>query len=197
MKDHDADVVRETAPRYGEGDNRLTYDDYLRAPAGLRYELVEGELRMVPSPSVTHQDISMRLERMLLEHLQDRGLGKVLHAPCDVVLSHHNVVQPDVFFVSKDRLGIIGKENVKGAPDLVIEILSESTKDWDQVSKRSVYSLYGVREYWIVDPDARTIEVATRRKNKLETVGVYSAGETVLSVILPDLRVDVDPLFAE
>jgi len=197
MKDHDVDVVRETAPRYGEGDNRLTYDDYLRAPAGLRYELVEGVLRMTPSPSITHQEVSMRLVRVFLERLQDKGMGKVYHAPCDVVLSYHDVVQPDIFFISRDRLGIIGKANVKGSPDLVIEILSESTKDWDRVSKRRVYSLYGVREFWIVDPDARTIEIASRRGSSLETAGVHHVGETASSLILPELMVDVGPLFPE
>jgi len=197
MKDHEMDMVRETAARYGEADNRLTYDDYLRAPAGLRYELVEGAMRMTPSPSVTHQEISMRLERVLLERLQDTGMGKVYQAPCDVVLSYHDVVQPDIFFISKNRLGIIGKANVKGAPDLVIEILSESTEDWDRVSKRRVYSQYGVREFWIVDPAARTIEVAVRKGSSLETAGVYHVGETASSLILPDLKVDVGPMFPE
>ena len=191
------DVVRETAARCGEADNRLTYDDYLRAPAGLRYELVEGAMRMTPSPSTTHQEVSMRLERVLLERLQDMGMGKVYQAPCDVVLSYHDVVQPDIFFITKERLGIIGKANVKGAPDLIVEIPSESTEDWDRVSKRRVYSQYGVREFWIVDPGARTIEVAVRRGSSLETAAVYNVGETASSLILPDLKVDVGPLFPE
>ena len=139
----------------------------------------------------------MRLERVLLERLQDMGMGKVYQAPCDVVLSYHDVVQPDIFFITKERLGIIGKANVKGAPDLIVEIPSESTEDWDRVSKRRVYSQYGVREFWIVDPGARTIEVAVRRGSSLETAAVYNVGETASSLILPDLKVDVGPLFPE
>ena len=108
----DSHVVRETAPKYGDGRVRLTaYDDYLRMPAGLCYELVEGEMRMTPSPNTLHQEISKRLGRILLERLEDRGMGKVYCAPYDVVLSEHNVVQPDLLFVSSDRLGIIGKAN--------------------------------------------------------------------------------------
>lgn len=85
----------------------------------------------------------------------------------------------------------------EGAPDLVIEILSESAEDWDRVSKRRVYSPYGVREFWIVDPAARTVEVAVRTGSSLEIAGVYHVGETASSLILPDLKVDVGPLFPE
>ena len=105
MKDHDS--VRKTAPKYGDNRVRLTYDDYLRMPDGLRYELVEGEMRMVPSPSTLHQEVSKRLGRLLLERLEDQGIGRVYNAPLDVVLSEHNVVQPDLLFISKDRLGRI------------------------------------------------------------------------------------------
>ena len=124
-------------------------------------------------------------------------MGEVYQAPCDVVLSHYDVVQPDIFFVSRDRLGIVGKANVTGAPDLMIEILSESTRDWDRVSKRRIYSLYGVREMWIVDPDAKTVEVAARKGSSLETACVYHVGETATSVILANLQVEVGPLFPE
>ena len=109
-------VARETAPEYGP-DIRLTYEDYLRAPAGLRYELVEGDLRMPPSPSTFHQRISKRLLRVLVEALEDSGRGEVFDAPCDVVMSEHNVVQPDLFFILKEHLEIVGQSNVMGVPD--------------------------------------------------------------------------------
>jgi len=105
-------------------------------------------------------------------------------------------VQPDILFIAKDRLGIVCKANVQGAPDLVIEVLSESTESWDRVSKRRVYSKYGVREYWLVDPDATTIEVLSRVAGSLSTAGVYRAGETASSLAFPDLRVDVGSVFA-
>jgi Uma2 family endonuclease len=184
-------------PKYGDERVRLTYEDYLRMPSGLRYELVEGEMRMTPSPNTLHQEISKRLGRMLLERLEDREMGKVYNAPYDVVLSEHNVVQPDLLFVSKDRLGIIGKANVKGSPDLVVEILSESTEEWDRVTKRRAYSRYGVRELWIVDLRAKTVEVASHDGSELVTVGIYPPGTTAQSVLAPDVVVDVSELFKE
>lgn len=195
MKDHDS--VRKTAPKYGDNRVRLTYDDYLRMPDGLRYELVEGEMRMVPSPSTLHQEVSKRLGRLLLERLEDQGIGRVYNAPLDVVLSEHNVVQPDLLFISKDRLGMIGKANVQGPPDLVVEILSESTEQWDRVTKRRAYARFGVRELWIVDLQAKTIEVASRDASDLVTVGVYPSGATAASVLFPDLTVNVTDLFRE
>ena len=124
MKDRYADVVRETAVSYGNEDDLLTYDDYLRMPEGIRYELLEGELLMTPSPTPMHQTVLNRLNRIFLEQLEDRGLGKVFVAPLDIVLSEHNVAQPDILFISKDRLGIIGKANVRGAPDLVVSLVN-------------------------------------------------------------------------
>ncbi len=165
--------AKETAAQYLDGRVRLTYEDYCRMPAGLRYELVEGDPRMVPSPSVRHQKISQRLERPLLERVEDAGRGTVLDAPCDVVLSEHNVVQPDLLFVAKDRLGIIGEANIQGAPDLVIEILSKDSEPWDRVTKRRTYARYGVRELWAPGgfPD-------------LVTVATYPAGVTARGPLL-------------
>lgn len=194
--------AKETAAQHLDQRVRLTYDDYCRMPAGLRYELVEGDIRMVPSPSVRHQELSQRLERLLLEQLQDEGRGKVLDAPCDVVLSEHNVVQPDILFVAKDRLGIVGEANIQGPPDLVIEILSESTKSWDQVTKRRVYARYGVREFWLVDPETKTVEVASLIEPPggvpdLVTVATYPAGTTARGPLLPEFEVEVSHLFEE
>lgn len=173
----------------------LTYDDYLRMPAGLRYEIVEGEPRMVPSPGVFHQEISKRLGRVLLEWIEGQDLGLVYNAPLDVILSEHNVVQPDLLYVSKERLGIIRKENIGGAPDLVVEILSPSTAGWDQSTKRRIYGLYGVRELWLVDPEGKSIEVAVWKEGSLITVAVYPAGSTLSSPLLPGFTMEVSRLF--
>ncbi len=189
------DEVREVAQKYDSDAVRLTYDDYCRMPAGLRYELVEGDLRMVPSPDVFHQEISKRLQRILLEWIEDRGLGKVYNAPIDVVLSEHNVVQPDLLYVSRERLGIIEKANIWGAPDLVIEILSPSTTEWDRVTKRRAYARYGVRELWIVDPEGRGIEIATLQGRELATLQVYPEGAVLNSPSLPGFTRDVAQLF--
>lgn len=189
------DEVKELAVKYDTPETRFTYEDYCRMPAGLRYELVEGDLRMVPSPSVSHQTVSKRFQRLLMEWIEDQGLGEVYNAPIDVVLDQHNVVQPDLLYISRERSGIITKANIQGAPDLVVEILSPSTTEWDRVTKRRAYERYGVRELWVVDPEGQSIEVAARKETRLETLQVYPRGTTMVSPILPGFALDVDQLF--
>lgn len=193
----DTDKFRETAPQYIPRELRLTYDDYCRIPCTERYELIGGALRkMTPAPSVFHQEISKRLGRLLVEWIEDRNLGKVYHAPIDVVLSQYDVVQPDLLYVSQERLGIIQKANIQGAPDLVVEILSPHTVEWDRETKRPVYARYGVREMWLVDPDGRSIEVAVHDGRELATSQVYSPGATMTNNLLAGFTLAVDKLFS-
>jgi Uma2 family endonuclease len=194
----DSDLLaRETARRYSGPEALLTYKDYRKTPPGQRYELVEGVLRRVNAPSIPHQVISQRLEQLLLGQLQGPGKGRVLQAPVDVVFSEHDVVQPDLLFITSDRLGIITDANVQGAPDLVVEILSRSTEQWDGQTKRGLYARYGVREYWLVDPESQTVEVTSLGGSELVTAGVYGAGTAVESPLLPGIQVEVGALFCE
>lgn len=102
------ELVRETAPQYIPPQLHLTYEDYRRMPSGERYELVEGDLRKItPASSVLHQRVSGRIEKALRQWVDDHQLGEVYDAPVDVVLSEHNVVQPDILYVCEDRLGIV------------------------------------------------------------------------------------------
>lgn len=189
------DVLKETAPRYA-ADLRLTYDDYCHIPFGERYELVEGELRrMTPSPTVFHQKVSGKIEKALREWVDVHGLGEVYYSPIDVVLSEHNVVQPDILYISRERLGIIKKACIQGAPDLVVEILSPSTLEWDRVTKRRIYGRYGIREYWIADPDGRSIEVAAHNGKELATIQVYPLGTTLVSSLLHGFELKIDKVF--
>lgn len=197
MKEPDAPrELQETAVEYKSQKARLTYEDYCLTPPGERYELIEGVLRkMTPAPSVFHQEISKRLERLLLEWVEDRGLGKVYDAPIDVVLSQHNVLQPDLIYISKERTEIIHKANIWGAPDLVVEILSPSTAELDQETKRQIYAAYGVRELWLVDPDNKSIEVATLDGHELATLEIYRPGSIMTTRLLPGFSLDVGMLF--
>ena len=137
----------------------LTYADYAALPDdGHRYQLLEGELVVTPSPNRWHQQISIRLASDVLNHVQARGLGRVFAAPLDVTLDDHNVVQPDIFFISKARAGILQDGRIIGAPDLCVEILSPGTERIDRVRKLGLYARFGVTHYWIVDLAARTIE---------------------------------------
>ncbi|NPV78710.1 MAG: Uma2 family endonuclease [Firmicutes bacterium] len=189
-------MVKETAVQYYTADLRLTYADYCRMPSGERYELVEGDLRkMTPAPSVFHQKVSGRIEKALRHWVENRDLGEVYDAPIDVVLSEHNVVQPDILYVSLERLGIIKEAYIQGAPDLVVEILSPSTAELDRVTKRRIYGRYGVREFWIVDPDGHSIEVAAHNGRELATVQVYPPGTTLESPLLDGFRLEIDEVF--
>ena len=176
---------------------KYTYRDYINLPESEleRYELIEGELYMVPSPRPTHQKIVVALAFTIREYVQEHDLGEVLVAPLDVVLSDEDVLQPDILFISKQRMGIVTEQNIKGPPDLVVEVLSPGTADRDRTIKRARYLRFGVREYWIVDPGTRTIEVLKAGALEFETVRVYSEGTTAGSPVLDGLQVEVSSIF--
>ena len=174
---------------------KFSYDDYLLLPDGRRHEIVDGDLRVVPAPNIRHQRISRNLEFALGEYIRQNDLGELLHAPCDVLLAQDNVVQPDILFVAKDRLGIIGSACVEGPPDLIIEILSEGTKHGDRILKRKLYARFAVSEYWIVDPESKTIEVLRWSEAGYETAAVYPQSGAVSSELFPALRLKLKDIF--
>ncbi|MDF2629523.1 MAG: hypothetical protein K0R39_3354 [Symbiobacteriaceae bacterium] len=174
---------------------RFTYDDYKLLPEDKRYEIIEGELLMTPAPNVRHQRVLMRLANKLYMSLETERLGAVLPAPTDVVLDHETVVQPDILFVSAARQELLRFDGaVHGAPDLVVEILSPSTASRDKVVKRKLYQKYGVREMWIVDPEAQTIEVCDFSGE----TGKHLAKESALtSALLPGFQMPLSDIFPD
>ncbi len=179
---------------------KFTYEDYKSLPESEteRYELLEGELVMVPSPDTEHQDIVGNLFRLLSDHVHKHRLGKVYLAPLDVVLGERDeeeVVQPDILYISHRRQGIIAREEIRGAPDLVIEVLSPSTAQRDRTLKKKLYARHGVQEYWIVDPKAQTLEVYEWHPKGFERVGLYGAEQTLTSRLLPTLRIPLREVF--
>jgi Uma2 family endonuclease len=159
-------------------DRLLTYADYAVLPDdGQRYQLLEGELVMTPSPSRWHQEVSRELEFRLLAHVREHDLGEVFDAPLDVTLDDRNVVQPDILFVSKARAGILQGSRIIGAPDLCVEILSPGTERLDRVRKLELYARFDVTHYWIVDVVARTIEeyVLAGGVYRVRSVAAYDA----------------------
>ena len=175
--------------------NKFAYEDYRNTPDDVRYELLDGELIMVPAPNMAHQGISTVLLRLIDTFVFLRKLGKVFHAPTDVVFSDTEVVQPDVLFVSNERSHIITEDNIRGAPDLVIEILSPSTAGRDRTFKRTLYERYGVREYWMVDPAARNITVLVLGEKGYELAGIYGEGQTLTSPTLPGFSLSLNDIF--
>ena len=177
---------------------KLTYEDYQHTPEDQRHELLDGELIMVPAPNLRHQRIGMRLGALLHAFVQERELGEVFHAPCDVVLSNTDVVQPDLLFVSSERAHLLlGGDSVLGAPDLVVEILSPATAGRDRTLKRSLYARHGVKEYWLVDPDALTVTVLRPGAADFEVAAVYGEGRTMASPALPGFAADLNELFRD
>lgn len=155
-----------------------TYDDYLTLPDDLNiYEIIEGELFMTPAPTTKHQKVSRNLFRLLDRHLTEHPDGEAFYSPIDVVLSRHTVVQPDIIFISKDNLSIITEKNIKGTPDLVIEILSPTTGQKDRIVKMNTYAKHGIRNIWLIDPDNRTLEVFELDRKKTYRLILGLAGE--------------------
>ncbi len=174
---------------------KLTYADYLEIPDDERYELLNGDLFLSPSPSELHQYLLSVLHLRIGSFARDRNLGKVYFSPFDVVLSDTDVVQPDLLFISSDRIEIITANNVQGAPDLVVEILSPGTADRDRTLKLDLYAKHGVKEYWIVDPDARTIMVLLQGENRFEVSGIFGEEQSLTSPTLDGFTIALMDIF--
>jgi Uma2 family endonuclease len=174
---------------------KYTFEDYLKTPEDERYELIEGELLMTPSPVPKHQRISGKIDFILRKFVTENNIGEVFYAPCDVLLDEENVVQPDILFISKERLGIIGEKNIQGVPDLVIEIISESTAYRDLVQKKKLYARFGIKEYWIVVPGEESIEVYILKDNTYILYKAYSKDDTLESPYLKDLKLGLKGIF--
>jgi len=174
---------------------RCTYEDYLKTPEDKRYELINGELLMTPSPIPNHQRVSGKLEFVLRKFVTENNLGEVFDAPCDVYLDNENVVQPDILFISKDRLGIIGEKNIQGPPNFLIEIISEHSVYRDMVQKKRLYARFGVKEYWIVIPEEEEIEVYILKDNTYQLYRTYRKGDTLESSSLEGLKIGLEEIF--
>jgi len=177
---------------------KLTYADYLRIPDdGKRHEIIDGEHFVTAAPFIRHQRLVLRLAIRLEAFVREHRLGEALIAPTDVVLSRHDIVQPDLLFISNERSSIVEEKNVQGAPDLVIEILSESSRRLDEVLKRQAYERWGAREYWMFDPHWKTVQVWERTAGKLRRKAQLSAaaGDVLTSPLLPGLEIPLAEIF--
>ncbi|MBI2486617.1 MAG: Uma2 family endonuclease [Deltaproteobacteria bacterium] len=174
---------------------KLTYKDYASLEDDKRYELIEGELYMVPSPGFYHQSVLINLLNFLINFVKKKQLGIVLCAPMDVVLTENDVVQPDILFISNENRGIITETNIKGASDLVVEILSPNTLERDKIVKKAIYEKHGVKEYWIVDPTGKLVEVLTLKEEGFEFFGTYFLDDELTSPLLKKLKIPLKEIF--
>jgi Uma2 family endonuclease len=173
----------------------FTYDDLADTPDdGNRYEIINGELLVSPSPSAKHQRVLNRLNIRMSAFVDVHQLGEVFIAPLDVIVSPYNVVQPDLFFIARHRLVNMVGRAITGAPDLAVEVLSPHSRMIDLVRKRAMYATAGVQEYWAVDSRHRTVTVFTLVNGQYEVV--EARGGFARSLVLPGFEINIAELFA-
>jgi Uma2 family endonuclease len=177
---------------------KYTYEDFLLFPDdGRRHEIIDGEHHVTPSPHTRHQKISGDLAYEIKDYLKIHGGGQLYSAPLDVVLSDLDIVEPDLVFVASSRSQIITEKNLQGSPDLVVEILSSSTRRTDEIVKRKLYERYGVAEYWIVDPELDAVKVYRMAESRYVRAAELTAeaGEELTTPLLPGLKISLVELF--
>ncbi len=177
---------------------KFTYQDYLLFPDdGKRHEIIDGDHFMTPAPRTKHQNISGNLFATLHAHLKHTSEGRVFAAPTDVVLSDLDVIQPDLLYISAAHAQIITDANVQGPPDLIVEILSESTRKTDEIVKRKLYERFGVQEYWIVDPELEAVKIYRLTEQRYVRAAELSreSGDALATPLLPGLQIPLSSLF--
>lgn len=180
-------------PRQGE----WTYEHWRQFPNdGWKYEILDGVLYMSPPPTINHQDVSGELFARMRLFARDHTLGTVLEAPCGVRLPTQSVpVEPDIFFIRRERRHIIEERYVEGAPDLVVEVLSRSNADYDRTIKYAQYERAGVTEYWLVNYWDETIAIYNLAEQQYRLTGIFQRGDTATSQVLSGFQIAVADLF--
>lgn len=173
-----------------------TQADYEQLPENAPYQLINYHLVYMPSPFNKHQEVSGELHFLIKAYLKSSQLGgRLLYAPADVYFDEGNVYQPDLFFVSERRKHIVTDKYTYGAPDLVIEILSESTMHQDYEEKMKVYAKYGVVEYWIVNVEKASIEVYHNENGVMHLDRQVEKGNPIQSKVIQGLVINTAEIF--
>jgi len=176
----------------------LTYDDLLLTPDdGKRYEILEGDLYVTAAPNLAHQHCVGMLLQIIAPHVRTGGLGRVYVAPADVLLSNISVVEPDLVFVSRERLAILTAANVRGTPDLAIEVLTPSTESVDRGRKMQIYAQYGLPHYWLVDPAARFAEAYRLGVGGYELAARAEGEQPFTAPPFPELTIPLAELWSD
>lgn len=182
---------------------RMTYEEFMRLPEEKgRCELISGWVVREPSPGCLHQVAVGNLYRLLWNHARHAGSGHVFLGPFDTVLSRANVFQPDLLYIASEHAHVITPKNVQGPPDLAVEVISPSSARKDRILRLRQYAIFGVREYWIIDPVQQTIEVFTLNdapgeggEPRYEAAGVFTPGTSMRSGLLPGFTCDPAEVF--
>ncbi|MBN2318470.1 MAG: Uma2 family endonuclease [Acidobacteria bacterium] len=159
-------------------------------------EILNGTASAVPAADTKHQRIAIKLTAFLYEKLEQKNRGIVMSAPSRVMLSSRDIVKPDIFFVRKNREGILGEQIILGPPDIVVEITSNDTWERDMYEKRKIYSDAGILEYWIVDPEAETVEQLVWSELGYISIRMDRKCNILSSAFFTDLEIPVSEVFA-
>ena len=175
----------------------LTYDDYVRltpSDSG-NYELHNGQIIYMASPIPAHQKVSMRLSSRLFNHIDRHKLGEILTAPMDVVFTPNDTVQPDILFLSNERMHLLGNKKIEGAPDLVVEILSPSNSPKEMGYKKILYEMCGVREYWVINYDKKTLAQYENVDGEFFMRCIFQKTDTLTALCIKDFQTPMNELF--
>ena len=192
----DRDISEDRREAGAPGGLKVRYQDILAlGETNRRIELFDGECIMPAMPTSQHQYIATRLAVYIFNYVEGRGLGKTFGSPVDVYVSETTVLQPDLSFLSSERLFIDDGKKLNGAPDLVIEILSEATEQRDRTFKFREYARSGAKEYWLVSPEKREIEVYQNSENGFELASIYRRSDILNTSLFGDIQLTVGLIF--
>jgi len=175
----------------------LTYQDYVKLtpPDNGNFELLNGQIYFMASPKPSHQRISLRLSYFLAACVIPNNLGEIFPAPMDVVFTEHDTFQPDLLFITKERLNIIGENKIEGSPDLVVEILSPSNDVNEMSYKKHIYEITGVKEYWLVNVEKQTLTLYKQVDNELRWQRDIQKSEIFKSEIIQGFELELNKIF--
>lgn len=175
----------------------LTYDDYVKLtpPDSGNYELLNGQIYFMASPKPSHQRISSRLNVFLGNFIILNNLGELFAAPMDVVFTEHDTFQPDLLFITKERLNIIGENKIEGSPNLVVEILSPSNDSSEMSYKKHIYEITGVQEYWLINVEKQTLKLYKQVDNELRWQRDIQKNDVLQSETIKGFELELSKIF--
>jgi Uma2 family endonuclease len=175
----------------------LTYLDYVKLtpPDNGNFELLNGQIYFMSSPKPSHQRISLRLSYFLAACVIPNNLGEIFTAPMDVVFTEYDTFQPDLLFITKERLNIIGENKIEGSPDLVVEILSPSNDANEMSYKRHIYGSKGVKEYWLINVEKQMLTLYKQIDNELRWQKDIQKNEVLKSEIIQGFELELSNIF--
>jgi Uma2 family endonuclease len=180
---------------FGSEKKQSTYSDYLKTPEGGKFQLIGGEIIEMTSPSLYHQEILLNLVSEFRNFLLKNRVGKVFVAPSDVHFTDTETYQPDILILLTESFSKMQENKIEGAPDLIVEVLSPSTAYYDLKHKKTIYEKHGVKEYWVVDPIDKTVEIYQNQNAKFHLIAELTKTDTAKSQLIAGMEVELEKVF--